>query len=41
MGNIKIVATGICKNCGHAQPYHQDNTGCTFENCGCLGKGSY
>lgn len=41
MGDIKIVASGVCKKCGHSQPYHQDNTGCKYEGCDCTANGSY
>ena len=45
MADITIVATGVCKLCGHPQPTHQDNEGCTYQlvddPCGCSAIGSY
>lgn len=45
MGDIKIVASGICKKCGHSQQTHEGNQGCTYpvenEPCGCTSIGSY
>ena len=45
MADITIVASGVCKKCGHPQPSHEDNMGCTYpdgdEPCGCIAIGSY
>lgn len=45
MADIKIIATGVCKQCGHPQPSHEDNNGCTYvvdgEPCLCNAIGSY
>ena len=45
MADITIVASGVCKKCGHSQPSHEDNMGCTYpvedEPCGCIAIGSY
>ncbi len=39
MADITIVASGVCKLCGHPQPSHEDNNGCT--ECDCVAIGSY
>ena len=41
MVDINIVASGVCKNCGHSQTYHEGNDGCTAEDCACESIGSY
>ena len=45
MADITVVASGVCKLCGHPQPSHEDNMGCTYpdgdEPCGCIAIGSY
>jgi len=39
MTDIKIVASGVCKKCGHGQPSHEENIGCS--ECDCDSIGSY
>jgi len=39
MADITIVASGVCKLCGHPQKTHEGNSGCT--ECGCIAIGSY
>ena len=41
MAYIKIVASGTCEECGHAQKYHEGNTVCDAEGCDCTNIGSY
>ena len=39
MSDIKIVASGVCKTCGHGQVSHEGNVGCS--ECDCKAPGSY
>ena len=41
MGEIKIVASGICEKCGHKQSSHEGNSICDEEGCDCTQIGSY
>ena len=41
MADIKIVATGVCRNCGHPQQTHEGNNVCDVEGCDCTAIGSY
>jgi hypothetical protein len=41
MADIKIVASGVCKTCGHNQQSHEGNTICDVDGCECKAIGSY
>jgi len=41
MADIKIVASGVCKTCGHKQETHASNTVCSVDGCDCTAVGSY